>query len=33
VGNQDVTLRLQSAFGIAALLALGWLFGENRRAV
>ena len=26
-------LQLQSAFGIFALLALAWLFGENRRAV
>jgi len=26
-------LQLQSAFGIVALLALAWLFGENRRAV
>jgi concentrative nucleoside transporter, CNT family len=26
-------LQLQSAFGIIALLALAWLFGENRRAV
>src|ERR1700690_852268 len=26
-------LQLQSAFGIIALLALAWVFGENRRAV
>jgi CNT family concentrative nucleoside transporter len=26
-------LQLQSAFGIVALLALAWVFGENRRAV
>ena len=26
-------LQLQSAFGIVALLALAWIFGENRRAV
>jgi CNT family concentrative nucleoside transporter len=26
-------LQVQSAFGIAALLALAWAFGENRRAV
>jgi concentrative nucleoside transporter, CNT family len=26
-------LQLQSAFGIAALLAIAWAFGENRRAV
>src|SRR5271168_2443393 len=26
-------LQLQSAFGILALLALAWVFGENRRAV
>ena len=26
-------LQLQSAFGIVALLALAWAFGENRRAV
>ena len=26
-------LQLQSAFGILALLALAWAFGENRRAV
>src|SRR6516162_4130333 len=28
-----IMLQLQSAFGIFALLALAWLFGENRRAV
>ena len=26
-------LQLQSAFGVVALLALAWAFGENRRAV
>ena len=26
-------LQLQSAFGVFALLALAWTFGENRRAV
>src|SRR6201992_3332691 len=26
-------LKLQSAFGVFALLALAWVFGENRRAV
>ena len=26
-------LQMQSAFGIVALLALAWIFGENRRAV
>jgi CNT family concentrative nucleoside transporter len=26
-------LQLQSAFGIVALLAIAWAFGENRRAV
>ena len=26
-------LQLQSAFGVLALLALAWAFGENRRAV
>ena len=26
-------LQLQSAFGVVALLALAWTFGENRRAV
>jgi concentrative nucleoside transporter, CNT family len=26
-------LQLQSAFGVVALLALAWVFGENRRAV
>src|ERR1700749_2291641 len=26
-------LQLQSAFGVIALLALAWAFGENRRAV
>jgi concentrative nucleoside transporter, CNT family len=26
-------LQIQSAFGIVALLALAWIFGENRRAV
>src|SRR5580693_9241271 len=26
-------LQLQSAFGVFALLALAWIFGENRRAV
>jgi hypothetical protein len=26
-------LQLQSAFGVFALLAIAWAFGENRRAV
>jgi CNT family concentrative nucleoside transporter len=26
-------LQLQSAFGVLALLAIAWAFGENRRAV
>ena len=26
-------LQLQSAFGMLALLAIAWAFGENRRAV
>ena len=26
-------LQLQSLFGVFALLALAWVFGENRRAV
>jgi concentrative nucleoside transporter, CNT family len=26
-------LQLQSAFGVIALLALAWAFGENRRTV
>ena len=26
-------LQLQSAFGVFALLAVAWAFGENRRAV
>src|SRR3974377_2100498 len=28
-----IMLQLQSAFGVFALLALAWAFGENRRAV
>jgi concentrative nucleoside transporter, CNT family len=29
----DLMLQLQSAFGVFALLAIAWAFGENRRAV
>ena len=29
----EIMLQLQSAFGIVALLAIAWAFGENRRAV
>jgi hypothetical protein len=28
-----IMLELQSAFGIVALPAIAWVFGENRRAV
>src|SRR6266403_4812205 len=28
-----IMLQLQSAFGVLALLAIAWTFGENRRAV
>jgi CNT family concentrative nucleoside transporter len=28
-----IMLQLQSAFGVFALLAIAWTFGENRRAV
>ena len=29
----EMMLQLQSAFGVLALLAIAWVFGENRRAV
>jgi len=32
-GIGGIMLQLQSAFGIFALLALAWAFGENRGAV
>src|ERR1700738_1129726 len=32
-GLGGIMLQMQSAFGILALLALAWAFGENRRAV
>jgi len=32
-GLGGIMLQLQSAFGVFALLALAWAFGENRRAV
>jgi CNT family concentrative nucleoside transporter len=32
-GFGGIMLQLQSAFGVFALLALAWVFGENRRAV